>query len=140
MKEIIYPKPIKKGAKIAIISPAGYVEEPQLDKTLELIKSKGYEPVLGKHVYGKFENGYPYSGTEKERISDLNWALNDDEISAIWASRGGYGCQHLLKHLKLNKFRKVFITHSVNYFSLISIKKFIFPSIFTPISPLLAFD
>ncbi len=106
MKEIIYPKPIKKGAKIAIISPAGYVEEPQLDKTLELIKSKGYEPVLGKHVYGKFENGYPYSGTEKERISDLNWALNDDEISAIWASRGGYGCQHLLKHLKLNKFRK----------------------------------
>lgn len=105
-KPIIYPKSLKKGDKIAIISPAGYVEAPQLESTLNLIKSKGYEPVLGKHVFGKFENGYPYSGTEQERIDDINWALNDNEISAIWASRGGYGCQHLLEHLKLNHFRR----------------------------------
>ncbi len=106
MKEIILPEKLKKGAKIAIISPAGSVTEDQLEKGLEIIKSKGYEPVLGKHLYTKFSNGYNYAGTEKERISDLNWALNDEEISAIWASRGGYGCQHLLRHLKLSKFRK----------------------------------
>lgn len=105
-KEIIFPKSLKKGDKIAIISPAGYVEESQLENGLNLIKSKGYEPVLGAHVFGRFDNGYPYSGTEQERIDDLNWALNDDEISAIWASRGGYGCQHLLQHLKLKHFRK----------------------------------
>lgn len=105
-KEIIFPKSLKKGDKIAIISPAGYVEESQLEKGLDLIKSKGYEPVLGAHVFGRFDNGYPYSGTEQERIDDLNWALNDDEISAVWASRGGYGCQHLLQHLKLKHFRK----------------------------------
>lgn len=105
-KSVIYPKSLKKGEKIAIISPAGYVEKSQLESTLNLIISKGYEPVLGKNVFGKFEKGYNYSGTEKERISDLNWALNDEEISAIWASRGGYGCQHLLKHLKLSKFRE----------------------------------
>ncbi|MGC4129886.1 MAG: LD-carboxypeptidase [Bergeyella sp.] len=106
MKDIIFPKPLKKGAKIAIISPAGFVEESALQNTLELIKSKGYEPVFGKNALGKFQNGYNYSGTEKERISDLNWALNNDEVSAIWATRGGYGCQHLLRHLKLSKFRK----------------------------------
>ncbi|MFN8363182.1 MAG: LD-carboxypeptidase [Cloacibacterium normanense] len=27
-------------------------------------------------------------------------------MSAIWASRGGYGCQHLLRHLKLSEFRQ----------------------------------
>lgn len=106
MKEITIPKPLKKGDKIAIISPAGSVDENQLQKGLEMIKSQGFEPVLGKHLYTKFSNGYNYAGTEKERISDLNWVLNDSEISAIWASRGGYGCQHLLKHLKLSKFRK----------------------------------
>jgi muramoyltetrapeptide carboxypeptidase len=78
-----------------------------LQSTLNLIKSKGYEPVIGKHTLGKFSNGYNYSGTEKERIQDINWALNNSEISAIWASRGGYGCQHLLRHLKLSKFRKI---------------------------------
>ncbi len=106
MKEVIFPGKLKKGDKIAIISPAGSVEESQLQKGLEMIHSKGFEPVLGKYLYTKFSNGYSYAGTEKERISDLNWALNNDDISAIWASRGGYGCQHLLRHLKLSGFRK----------------------------------
>jgi muramoyltetrapeptide carboxypeptidase len=106
MKEIIFPKSLKKGNKIALISPAGSVDHSQLEKGINLIISKGYEPVLGKHLYTKFSHGYNYAGTEKERISDMNWALNDDNISAIWASRGGYGCQHLLKHLCLSKFKK----------------------------------
>lgn len=117
MKEIIFPKPLKKGDKIGIISPAGAVEKSQLENTLNLIQENGYEPVLWKYALGKFQNGYNYSGTEKERISDLNQALNDDEISAIWATRGGYGCQHLLRHLKLSKFRhnpKWYIGYSDN--------------------------
>lgn len=106
MKEIIYPPKLKKGAKIAIISPAGSVEESQLEKGITLLKSKGFEPVLGKNTYAKFSNGYNYAGAEEERICDMNWALNDPEISAVWASRGGYGCQHLLKKIKLSGFKK----------------------------------
>ncbi|MGG7552196.1 S66 peptidase family protein [Chryseobacterium arthrosphaerae] len=104
MKKMIFPKPLKKGAKIAVISPAGAVDAAQLEKGIALIKSKGYKPVLGEHLYTKFSNGYNYAGTEKERIKDINWALNDKEIGAIWASRGGYGCQHLIQHLKLKGF------------------------------------
>ncbi|GAB0154815.1 LD-carboxypeptidase [Chryseobacterium sp. Alg-005] len=102
----IFPKSLKKGDKIAVISPAGAVDTTQLEKGIEMIKSRGFEPVLGEHLYTKFSNGYNYAGTEKERIQDVNWALNDNEISAIWASRGGYGCQHLVQHLKLNKFKE----------------------------------
>ncbi|OCK49602.1 LD-carboxypeptidase [Chryseobacterium sp. CBo1] len=104
--EKIFPKPLKKGDKIAIISPAGSVEPTQLEKGIEMIKSKGYEPVLGKNLYTKFSNGYNYAGTETERLKDMNWALNDNEISAVWASRGGYGCQHLLESLNLKEFSK----------------------------------
>ncbi|MDR6921365.1 MULTISPECIES: LD-carboxypeptidase [Chryseobacterium] len=106
MKKIIFPEPLKKGAKIAVISPAGAVEVSQLEKGIEMIRKKGFEPVLGEHLYTKFSNGYNYAGTEKERIKDINWALNDKEISAIWASRGGYGCQHLVQHLDLKNFTK----------------------------------
>lgn len=106
MKKIIFPEPLKKGAKIAVISPAGAVEASQLEKGIEMIRKKGFEPVLGEHLYTKFSNGYNYAGTEKERIKDINWALNDKEISAVWASRGGYGCQHLVQHLNLKNFRK----------------------------------
>ncbi|ROH96071.1 S66 peptidase family protein [Chryseobacterium daecheongense] len=102
----IFPKSLKKGDKVAVISPAGAVDAAQLEKGIEMIKNRGYEPVLGEHLYTKFSNGYNYAGTEKERIKDINWALNDKEISAVWASRGGYGCQHLIQHLKLNKFKE----------------------------------
>jgi len=106
MKNNILPKPLKKGDKIALISPAGAVGPLQLDKGIQMIKDKGFEPVLGKHLYTKFSHGYNYAGTEKERIKDLNWALNNPEISAIWASRGGYGCQHLVENLNVKEFTK----------------------------------
>ncbi len=106
MQNITFPKSLKKGDKIAIISPAGSVEIPQLETTLALIRSKGYEPVLGENLYKKYQYGYSYAGTKEERIKDINWALNDQDISAIWASRGGYGCQHLLQDLKLTAFKE----------------------------------
>ncbi|RNA61024.1 LD-carboxypeptidase [Chryseobacterium nematophagum] len=106
MNENFFPNPLKKGDKIAIISPAGAVDTTQLEKGINMIKSKGFEPIIGEHLYTKFSNGYNYAGTEQERIKDINWALNDKEISAIWASRGGYGCQHLIQHLKLKEFVK----------------------------------
>ncbi|MBD3906010.1 LD-carboxypeptidase [Chryseobacterium sp. Ch-15] len=102
----IFPKSLKKGDKIAIISPAGSVEPTQLEKGIEMIKSKGFEPVLGENLYTKFSNGYNYAGTEQQRLKDISWALNDSEISAVWASRGGYGCQHLVEDLDLKEFKK----------------------------------
>ncbi|MCU7617529.1 LD-carboxypeptidase [Chryseobacterium sp. PBS4-4] len=102
----IFPISLKKADKIAVISPAGAVDPAQLEKGLQLIKSKGFEPVLGENLYTKFSNGYNYAGTEEQRTKDINWALNDPEISAIWASRGGYGCQHLVENLNLKGFAK----------------------------------
>lgn len=102
----IFPKNLKKGDKIAIISPAGSVDAAQLKSTLKLIKSKSFEPIFGKHTLDLYQNGYNYAGTENQRIQDINWALNDETISAVWATRGGYGCQHLLEHIKLTGFKK----------------------------------
>ncbi|KQT24469.1 LD-carboxypeptidase [Chryseobacterium sp. Leaf405] len=106
MKKTIFPKSLSKGDKIALISPAGVVDASQLEKGIAMIESKGYEPVLGENLYTKFSNGYNYAGTEQERLKDMNWALNDTGISAVWASRGGYGCQHLIGHLDLKGFIK----------------------------------
>ncbi|KAA0129840.1 LD-carboxypeptidase [Chryseobacterium sp. SN22] len=106
MTDIIFPKALKKGDKIAVISPAGSVEPAHLEKGIEMIRKRGYEPVLGEHLYTKFSNGYSYAGTEEERLKDMNRALNDPEISAVWASRGGYGCQHLIHGLDLKGFTK----------------------------------
>lgn len=102
----IFPKPLKKGDKIAIISPAGSVDASQVERGIKLIVQNGYEPVLSKNVFGLYENAYHYSGMENERLEDINWALNNPEVSAIWATRGGYGCQHLLQDIDMSGFIK----------------------------------
>lgn len=106
MSAVIFPPHLSKGDKIAVISPAGSVEKDQLKHGLQFIQSKGYKAVFGEHVFTRFQHGYSYAGDVRQRVSDLNWALNDPEISAIWTSRGGYGCQHLLPHINLGNFIK----------------------------------
>ncbi len=105
MKEILFPQKIKNGATIAVITPAGAIEQGQLDKTLEIINNKGYKSVLGPNVYLKYSNGYNYGGTPEERLQDLQWAL-DGDFDAIWTTRGGYGCAQLVQHINLKKFSK----------------------------------
>ena len=68
----IFPKPLKKGDKIAIISPAGSVDASQVERGIKLIVQNGYEPVLSKNVFGLYENAYHYSGMENERLEDIN--------------------------------------------------------------------
>ena len=39
--------------------------------------------------------GY-FSGTDEERLADLNAALQDPAIDAVWCIRGGYGITRIL--------------------------------------------
>ena len=117
MKNIIYPKPLQKGDKIAVISPAGAVAKAHVENSLKLIESNGYEIVFGAHTFSEYDHGYKYAGNENERVSDINWALSDSEISAIWTTRGGYGCMHLLEKIDLKEFKikpKWYIGYSDN--------------------------
>lgn len=106
MKTPLFPKKLKKGDLIAVLSPAGSVTEDQMKAGIQMIIDRGYEPVLSKHLYTTFNDGYNYAGTEKQRSEEFNWAMNAKEFSAVWTSRGGYGCQHLLSKATLKGFKK----------------------------------
>lgn len=103
---MIFPPQLQIGDKIAIISPAGSVEGAGLEPTLQLLVSHGYKPVLGANALKKYNFGYSYAGTEQERAKDVVWAFQDPEIAAVWATRGGYGCQQLLRHLPVGIFQE----------------------------------
>lgn len=111
---------LNPGSKIAIISPAGAVSNPDLLlHTHNMIVDHGYEPVYGDHALSRYEHHYNYAGTPEQRLKDLQWALDDDSIDAIWATRGGYGCGQLLERIDLTQFArkpKWFIGYSDNTF------------------------
>lgn len=93
---MLIPPYLKKGDKVAIVSPASAVNPDYVDKACAMLVQWGYEPVVGRHCKGRY--GY-YSGTLDERKGDFMEALLNPEIKAILCSRGGYGAVHLAEYL-----------------------------------------
>lgn len=93
---MIYPRPLKTGDKIVILSPASPIKHEYVDAACRVFREWGYEPVVSKHCKGRTGT---YSGTLEERLADFKEALADDDVRAILCSRGGYGAVHLVEYL-----------------------------------------
>ncbi|HEY4963200.1 MAG TPA: LD-carboxypeptidase [Candidatus Saccharimonadales bacterium] len=83
------PMRLKKGDKVALISPSNPVND-RIDVTERAIKNfeghTGLEVVVGKHALGKHYYG---SGTKQERLDDFHEAIANSEIKAVLFSVGG---------------------------------------------------
>ena len=94
LAECTAPAFLKKGDKIALISPSYTTPDSNIQKTADVIKDWGFTPVIGKNV-DKLDAG-KYAGTAEERANDFIAALKDTSIKAILANRGGYGTIQLV--------------------------------------------
>ncbi len=101
-KKIVQPSFLKKGDKVAFLSPSYWLAEEAIQQASEIVKSWGLQPVIGPYT-SSIESG-AYAGTADERAADLRWALEDDDIKAIICTRGGYGAVHLLDRVPLSLY------------------------------------
>ncbi len=100
----VKPDYLRAGEKVALISPSYFTPMENVEKTAEVLRGWGLEPVIGPNV-GKVVDG-KYAGTVGERVSDIRWALNDPSIKAIICNRGGYGTIQLIDQLTLAELRE----------------------------------
>lgn len=91
------PAFLKKGDKVAIISPASFLATEYAEKTADVLRQWGFVPVIGPNV-GK-KSGVSDAGTLMERLADIRWALNDPEVKAILCNRGGYSTIQMVPFL-----------------------------------------
>lgn len=91
------PKNLKKGDRIAILSPASTVNPAYVDGAANFFRQEGYEPVVMPHAKGPSEGSY--AASDPDRIADLRDAYIDDSIRAVLCARGGYGCNHLIDRI-----------------------------------------
>jgi muramoyltetrapeptide carboxypeptidase len=97
------PDYLKAGNQVALISPSYFTPMENVEKTADVLRSWGLEPVIGPNV-GKVVDGR-YAGTVAERVSDIRWALSDPSIKAIICNRGGYGTIQLIDQLTLAELK-----------------------------------
>lgn len=105
------PPPLKRGARIGVVAPAGCVGQEQMRAGVEAIRAEGFEVELAANVFEC--NGY-LAGDPKLRAQDLLEFFRRPDIDAIFCARGGFGSIQLLPFLtmELQKHPKVFVGYS----------------------------
>jgi muramoyltetrapeptide carboxypeptidase len=94
------PPHLKKGDKIAIVCPAKKLPG-KIDAAIEVFKQWGLQVKLGESVYASSNQ---FAGTDTLRTTDLQRFLDDPEIKAIVAARGGYGTLRIIDELDFTAF------------------------------------
>lgn len=95
------PPYLKKGDKIAIVCPAKKIPKP-IDNAIKILEQWGLEVITGETVQATY---HQFAGNDALRNSDLQGFLDDPEIKAIIAGRGGYGTIRIIDELDFTKFK-----------------------------------
>lgn len=94
----VLPAPLADGDRIALVAPCGVVDPDRLDAGAATLRTWGYDPVEMPGVRGR--RGH-LAGSDDERLADLQAAIDDPSLRAIWVVRGGYGLTRIVDRLDL---------------------------------------
>ena len=98
------PTYLKKGDCIGITCPAGYMDAAKAQTCIRTLQSWGFEVMVGKTLGSRSKNYF--SGSDEQRMNEMQAMLDDDNIHAILCGRGGYGISHIIDGLDFTKFKK----------------------------------
>ena len=100
---MIRPAYLKKGDKIAIVSPARSITFEEVHPAIRFFQRHDLEVVLGSYV---FSRQHQFAGSDEQRCRDFQHMLDDEKIRAIVCSRGGYGTVRIIDKLDFTRFRE----------------------------------
>lgn len=98
----ITPPYLKKGDLVAITCPAKKLPQP-MDDAVALLQSWGLRVVLGDTVTASY---HQFAGTDELRAQDLQRFIDDNEVKAIFAARGGYGTIRIIDDIKFDNLKQ----------------------------------
>lgn len=97
------PEYLRPGDEIRIVSPASRIEKRYIENSVKALEQLGYKISFGENVFSEF---HQFAGEDSNRLADMQSALNDPDIKAIFCARGGYGSVRLIDALNFSRFEK----------------------------------
>ena len=94
---------LKRGDRVAVVATGFAARQEALEAGVLALRRRGLNPVLGRHA-GSLD-GY-LAGSDAARAADLDEAIADPAIAAIWFVRGGYGTARILDRIDLARLVK----------------------------------
>lgn len=92
----IWPRRLRPGATIGLFAPAHHFDRQDMERGLAVIESWGLVPHIPR---GLFQRKKYLAGDDAHRLALMDELMNDPQVEALLAVRGGYGCQRLLPQL-----------------------------------------
>ena len=87
------PPFLKQGDRVIILASARKITQQELGDTISLLEGKGLKVCLGESINAE-EN--QFAGSDELRARDLQKAIDDKEIKAVFFARGGYGSVRII--------------------------------------------
>jgi len=95
------PPYVNPGDTIGMICPSGYMAPQKMERCISVLQQWGFVVKKGKTL----NNQYNYfSGTDEERLKDLQEMLDDENVKVIFCARGGYGLSRIIDELNFDRF------------------------------------
>lgn len=83
------PPRLRPGDRVRLVSPASTPDRDAVERGAAMLESWGLRVELGAHVFDRF--GHFLAGRDEDRLADINEALRDPGVRAIFTTRGGKG-------------------------------------------------
>ena len=93
---MIQPPTLNPGDLIYITAPAKITDPKTVFFAKEYLEKKGFKVLVSAHCFGS--HNY-FSGTDEERMLDLQFGIDHPDVRAILCARGGYGSIRLVDRI-----------------------------------------
>jgi muramoyltetrapeptide carboxypeptidase len=101
---IVRPRALKPGDTIAIIAPAGPIEQRNdFERGIAVLERMGFRVRFDERIFQS--RGY-LAGGDEERSAELMFAFEDPGIQAVVSLRGGFGCSRLIDLMDQGRLRR----------------------------------
>ena len=100
---ITIPPYLMQGDTIGILCPSGFISYEKAQTAITVLQEWGYSIKTGSTLGSQLNY---FSGTDEQRLGDLQQMMDDDSIKAIFCARGGYGLSRIVDKLSFKKFKK----------------------------------
>ena len=93
---------LRPGSRVAVVAPSGPVPRERFLAGAARLRDR-YSLIYSERLFQ--QTGF-LAGSDPERLTELQQALSDPSVDAVWCARGGYGLMRILPALDLAAFAR----------------------------------
>jgi muramoyltetrapeptide carboxypeptidase len=101
---VLVPRRLEPGDQVRFVSPASTPDRECVKRGEQLLTSWGLRVEIGAHAFDTF--GHYLAGRDEDRLSDMNEALRDPGVRAIFVTAGGKGAYRIANGLDFAAARR----------------------------------